>query len=224
MRRFESAGRNLALACLLWGIAGCSANAQLEKEVRQQAETLQGLNAEIARLNNELDRALGSRDDLAAAKGMLSDILSSEILSGDVQLSLQSRGLVVLVLERLLFDPGKAQIRPAAENFLQRMSDVLGGTLRGYSVSIEGHTDNQSLTGSAWRSNWELSAARAMEILNYWVEATGCDPSRLSASGYGEFHPIADNRDPSGRLINRRMEIVIYPMKPYDGVREGQKK
>ena len=80
-------------------------------------------------------------------------------------------------------------------------------------IYIEGHTDDEPIRLSAWRSNWELSTARALEVLHYFIDAGNLNPKRLAATGYGEFHPVGDNSSPEGRSANRRVEIVVSPKK-----------
>ncbi|MGB3112323.1 MAG: OmpA family protein, partial [Candidatus Omnitrophota bacterium] len=76
-----------------------------------------------------------------------------------------------------------------------------------------GHTDNVPITYSNWASNWELSTARATNVLHY-MESKGVSPDRLSATGYGEHHPVASNAAETGQARNRRVEIVILPEYP----------
>ena len=78
-------------------------------------------------------------------------------------------------------------------------------------VGIEGHTDNVPIKYSGWKSNWELSSARAMSVLHYLIDDHGINPPRLSATGYGEYHPVETNDTAEGRQKNRRVEIVILP-------------
>jgi chemotaxis protein MotB len=78
-------------------------------------------------------------------------------------------------------------------------------------VGIEGHTDNEPIRHSGWKSNWELSANRALSVLHYLVDNRGISPTRLSALAYGEFHPVTSNDAKQGRQLNRRVEIVILP-------------
>ena len=75
---------------------------------------------------------------------------------------------------------------------------------------IEGHTDNQPIKYSGWKSNWELSAHRALSVLHH-LKDTGIAPERLSAIGYGEYRPVASNQSTQGQQLNRRVEIVILP-------------
>jgi chemotaxis protein MotB len=77
-------------------------------------------------------------------------------------------------------------------------------------IGIEGHTDNEPIKHSGWKSNWELSTARATSVLHF-LEEGGVNPRQMVASGYGEYRPMVSNDDPSSRQKNRRVEIVILP-------------
>jgi len=94
---------------------------------------------------------------------------------------------------------------------LDKVASVLNTTVRDLNVGIEGHTDNVPIKHSGWKSNWELSAARAMSVLHYLINEHAMDPGRLSATGFGEFHPVESNETAEGRQKNRRVEIVILP-------------
>jgi len=88
---------------------------------------------------------------------------------------------------------------------------VLQENVPDLNVGIEGHTDNQPIQYSGWKSNWELSAARALSVLHYLADEKGVAPVRLSAIGYGENQPVASNDTKEGRKENRRVEVVILP-------------
>ena len=81
-----------------------------------------------------------------------------------------------------------------------------------HQISIEGHTDNQPIKYSPWKSNWELSVHRALSVLHY-LERKGVPPQRMSVAGFGEYRPVASNATAEGRALNRRVEIVIVPIK-----------
>ena len=117
---------------------------------------------------------------------------------------------MITVVGDLLFDSGRAQIRREAYPLLDKVSSVLKEMSK-FNVGIEGHTDNQPIALSGWKSNWELSTARALGVLHLLIEKEGIAPERLSAVGYGEFHPVADNDSADGRKMNRRVEVVILP-------------
>jgi chemotaxis protein MotB len=76
-------------------------------------------------------------------------------------------------------------------------------------IRVEGHTDNWAIRGGKYAGNWELSSARALEVVRYLSEVSGIEESKFSALGYGEFRPVADNSTEEGRTLNRRVEIFI---------------
>ena len=199
---------------VLTSFSGCAKPpGDLERINREQAVTIKSMNQEISRLNAELAEVLHDRQDLSKAKSELESRMGPELESGDLSVSMQDRGLVVTVLDRVLFDSGKAGLRNEARATLDKLGEVLSAELNGHMIYIEGHTDNVPIKLSGWRSNWELSTARAMEVVHYLIEARGLDPRRIAATGYGEFHPVTGNDTEPGRLKNRRVEIVISPKK-----------
>jgi chemotaxis protein MotB len=94
---------------------------------------------------------------------------------------------------------------------LDKVSAVLKDNMAQFNIGIEGHTDNIPIKHSNWKSNWELSTARALSVLHYLEKNQGISPERLSAIGYGEYRPVASNETNEGRKQNRRVEIVILP-------------
>jgi chemotaxis protein MotB len=157
----------------------------------------------IDELSKEIDR-------LSQAKVVLEERLQKEIADKEVSLSMQERGLVVTFLSEVLFDSGKADIRKEAYASLDKVAKVLVESASGMYVGIEGHTDNQPIKYSGWKSNWDLSGARAKSVLNYLISKE-VEPQRLSFIGYGEYRPVASNNTAEGRKKNRRVEIVILP-------------
>ncbi|MEK6845493.1 MAG: OmpA family protein, partial [Nanoarchaeota archaeon] len=109
------------------------------------------------------------------------------------------------------FDSGKAKIRAEAYPLLSKVCAILKDNLAQFNVGIEGHTDNVPIQRSGWKSNWELSTSRALNVLHYLVKDQGISPERLSAIGYGEYRSVAPNETKDGRKQNRRVEIVILP-------------
>jgi chemotaxis protein MotB len=96
---------------------------------------------------------------------------------------------------------------PGAAEKIERIAKVLSKP--GLEIRVEGHSDNQPIHNDQFRSNWELSAARAMAVLRLLVDDAGFDPKKLSASGYGEYRPVADNSTVAGRRMNRRVDLVV---------------
>ncbi len=176
-------------------LAGCTVIFQ--KGRRKDVERISALKQELS----ELERA----------KQELEDRLRNEINDKEVSVQMAERGLVITFVAEVLFDSGKAELRSEAFERLDKVSSVLQTTVRDLSVGIEGHTDNVPIKVSNWKSNWELSSARAMSVLHYLIENHQIDPARLAATGYGEFRPVDTNDTVEGRQKNRRVEIVILP-------------
>ena len=151
-------------------------------------------------------------DELSRARMSLEDQLREEIAAEEVSLSMEERGLVVTFVSEVLFDSGKAQLRKESFAALDKVADILQEEASSMQISVEGHTDNQPIKHSRWNSNWQLSTERALGVLTYLISG-GLSPERLSATGYGEFHPRASNDTKKNRQINRRVEIVISPRK-----------
>ena len=150
-------------------------------------------------------------DELNQAKRLLENTLSKEIQDKQVKLEMMGKGLVITVVGDVLFDSGKAKIRPQSFTILDKVTTVLKENVPELNVGIEGHTDNLPIKFSGWKSNWELSTTRALSVLHYLVEEKNISPERVSAIGYGEYTPVASNSTKEGRQLNRRVEIVILP-------------
>ncbi len=145
-------------------------------------------------------------DQLRRAK----ELLEQRLGSSDVSIGYDERGLVTRMLDKVLFDSGKAELRRSAHGVLDKVAKVLQ-EVSGQPVRIEGHTDNVPIKYSSWADNKALSVARANAVLHYLVEQQGIDPGRLTAAGHGEEQPIASNDTATGRASNRRVEIIILP-------------
>lgn len=208
----------MALALLT---TGCARQKELERVNREQATTIVSLNNEIAKLNEQLEALTQAKADLDKARKDLEKKLRAELSGGDVSLTMEDRGLVVTVLDRVLFDSGKAAIKQSATETLNKVSEILNQDTKDNVVYVEGHTDDEPIRYSDWKSNWELSTARATEVIHYLSETGSVNPKRLVASGYGEFQPVLSNETPEGKQRNRRVEIVISPRKYTDRRLEG---
>lgn len=157
---------------------------------------------------NQLERQL---TDLERAKIALEKSLSKEISDKEVTLEMAEKGLVVTFLSEILFDSGKAKIKKDAYVSLDKVADVAKNVVPDLNIGVEGHTDNVPIKHSGWKSNWELSTARATSVIHYLINDKGVAPQRLAAIGYGQFRPVAGNDTAEGRRKNRRVEIVIMP-------------
>ena len=165
----------------------------------------------------EIAKLKGRLNSLAKAKAELESRLSKEINDQEVSVKMMDRGLVITFVAEVLFDSGKAQLRQSSFEKLDKIADVLNTTVKDLSVGIEGHTDDVPIQRSGWKSNWELSSARALSVLHYLTQTRNISPTRLSATGYGEFRLVDDNSTVQGRQKNRRVEIVILPNRTTEG-------
>lgn len=127
-----------------------------------------------------------------------------------IEMVIEDRGLVIRMKDSILFDSGQAQLKPAARTVLNDVAEALRKLPN--HVRIEGHTDNRPISTSAFPSNWELSTSRATNVIRYLIEQRGLSAKRLSAAGYGEFRPVADNGTDAGRGQNRRVDLVLLPI------------
>jgi len=136
----------------------------------------------------------------------LAALLKQEITAGEVVIKATSEGISINLLDYLLFETGKANIRPEALVTLNKISAFLDSIPN--KIRVEGHTDNVPINTPQFPSNWHLSIARSMNT-GYYVIQRGISPERLSISGYSEYRPVAPNDTPENRSKNRRVEIVI---------------
>lgn len=180
---------------LSFALAGCTFI--LQKGRRSDVEKIEKLSREL--------------DELSQTKRLLEDRLAQEIKDKQVKLQMMDKGLVITFLADVLFDSGKAVIKTETYSALDKVARVLKENVPQLNVGIEGHTDNEPIKYSGWKSNWELSTARALSVLHYMVDEKDISPKRLSAIGYGEYTPVASNATTEGRQLNRRVEIVIIP-------------
>ncbi|HVI10164.1 MAG TPA: flagellar motor protein MotB [Candidatus Binatia bacterium] len=170
--------------------------------------------AELARVLSHPTDALGAsagQADLATLQSELQQALKQEIKLHEVSMRRETEGLVVSLREFGFFDSGSATIKQQSLPAVDRIASIL--LIRTYRLRIEGHTDNIPIHNSRISSNWELSTARATELVRLLIDRNGFPPDRLSAAGYAEYHPIASNDTPQGRAQNRRVDIVILDMK-----------
>jgi chemotaxis protein MotB len=145
--------------------------------------------------------------DLSGLRTELAQALAPEISRGEVALLNGRDGLVISLREAGFFDSGSAGVKAGSQPAFSRMAMLLGAGQ--YIIRIEGHTDNVRIHNTQYTSNWELSTARSTEMIRLLIVKYGLAPQRLSASGYGEYHPIASNGSAAGRALNRRVDVVV---------------
>lgn len=133
--------------------------------------------------------------------------LAEAVQAHDADVSVDPRGLVVSMPDDAAFPVGSTDVSPAALGMIGQIAETVRTVPN--PIRIEGHTDDVPIRTSRYGSNWELSTARASAVVAYLIEHVGVDPTRLSAAGYGEFHPRVANDSPQSRARNRRIDIII---------------
>ncbi len=200
----EDLGKNLA-AC-----------EQKNRELTAQIDIMKKEKDDLVKLlQEEKTRTVQVETAKAETSKTYSDMIEkmkSEIAEGQVTITELKGKLTVNMVDAILFDSGKADIKPEGRQILQKVADVIG-QVEDKAIRVEGHTDNVKISSAltrAFPSNWELSAARAINVARY-LQRLGVDPNILSAAAYGEYRPVSENDTPEGRAMNRRIEIVLVP-------------
>jgi chemotaxis protein MotB len=173
----------------------------------QQAEAADAVEARAnARAAIAEDRA-----SLEATQATIDERLTAAGVREGVDLRIEDRGLIVTIItDQVLFSPGSDVMTSAGASILGPIAASILDLPN--DVSVEGHTDSTPISTARFASNWELSTARATSVLRQLSSIADLDPDRLSAAGYGDTHPIADNGTPTGRAANRRVEIVVHSL------------
>ncbi len=145
--------------------------------------------------------------DYSSIKSAIDAFLVKSGNTGKVSVVITKRGVLVSLKEAGFFDSGSANLKNESVQAL----NVIAETLNQYANTfrVEGHTDNIPISTSAFRSNWELSAARAANVVHFLTDSAGFDPENISVVGYAEFQPASDNVSKEGRAKNRRVDIVL---------------
>jgi chemotaxis protein MotB len=146
--------------------------------------------------------------------------MAPEILRHVVEIKQEREGLVISLREIGFFESGSATMRRSSADAVDRLVGVLKD--RPEMLRIEGHTDNIPIHNAQFKSNWELSTARAIELLRIFITDYKLAPSRLTVSGYGEYHPVDTNDTPEGRGHNRRVDIVVISAPTSPSAHEGK--
>lgn len=137
----------------------------------------------------------------------IDNYIENNNLSDKVNVENKRKGLVISLTGEILYELGKADIREQGKEVLTKISEILKEIPN--DIMIEGHTDDLPIRTVEFPSNWELSTARAVNVIKYLIEEKDFDPARLSAAGYSEYRPVATNNNTEGRAENRRVEVVV---------------
>jgi len=189
---------------------------ELGKSITDLRQRLSAHEGDNTRLKQELADAQKAREEkvreVSSTYEQLVAKMKGEIDKGQVTISELKGKLTVNMVEAILFDSGKAEVKPEGLVVLGKVIEILK-TVNDKSIRIEGHTDNKPIVGTLtqrYPTNWELSAGRAINVARY-LEKQGIEAATLSAAAFGEFKPVAENATTEGRAKNRRIEIVLVP-------------
>lgn len=144
--------------------------------------------------------------------------LTQEIDRNEISLRMEPDGLVISLREVGFFDSGSPNLKQRSLGAFEKVATVLSE--RKNLIRVEGHTDNVPIHTQEFASNWELSTARATEVIRMLLVEYRFPPRRLSAAGYAEYHPIASNATEAGRQVNRRVDIVVLYLRARNNLAE----
>lgn len=203
--------------------------ASLKASFSDQAKEKEYLGREVERLKIKTGELSTEKEkELANVKNTYENLvreMKKEIEKGDIKITQAVDRLSVNLVEKILFDSGRAEVKKGGLEVIKRVGDILKG-VSDRQIRVEGHTDNVQIgykIRGRYPTNWELSTARATNVVRYLQDNVGIDPKLLSAAGMAENKPVAVNDTPEGRAQNRRIEIVLLPL-DVDRVLEELKK
>lgn len=187
-------------------------------EVEQRLDKIEGEKADLLALKNELSLQVAAKDEeLAKLKGTYDELeskMQAEIKKGEIRLSQQGNRIKVDLVDKILFDSGDAAVTERGGQVLQRVGEVLA-KVKDKKIQVSGHTDDAPITDKKLRekfpTNWELAAARAINVVRYLEEKAKVPGRSLVVAAYGPWEPITSNKNASGRARNRRIEVVLTP-------------
>ena len=184
----------------------------LGQDVSRLETERQGLGGELDQAKKrmeELRKAQAQAEARAAQFRKLVTQFKTLTDAGKLQVEIRENRMIVRLGDKILFDPGKTELKPEGKEALVQVTAVLKD-LPNRNYQVAGHTDNIPIKSKRFRSNWDLSTARAVEVVDFMI-ASGLEPKRLSAAGYADQSPVAANDTPENKAKNRRIEITLVP-------------
>ncbi len=195
-------------------------NAAMTDRLRALGEDVSQLQARSSQLTDDLETARQRAEELARRERQQQERLAAfrtmlcrfraMIESNQLRVRIVRGRMVIELPSNILFRSGSATLSDEGEGALNQVANVLR-EIPNRAFQVAGHTDNEPIRRSRFTSNWHLSSARALAVVDYLQEDGGVDGSHLSAAGYGQWAPVASNDTEEGRTENRRIEIVLMP-------------
>lgn len=188
---------------------------KLEAELTAQAEKIDKLEGDKGTLEGELGKKEAALEAVKTLQDALSKSLVEEIETGEIRVSERNGLLVVDVSDKVLFAVGEATLSERGQKVLAELAESLKALPNEAVFQVGGHTDNQPIKSeevkAKFPTNWELSAARATNVVRFLEETANIPGKRLVAAGFSQFRPVTSNGRASGRAKNRRIEIALLP-------------
>ena len=186
----------------------------LEERVKGLESDKATLSQSMTALADDLEQKEAELARLKATYDSLEERMQAEIKKGEIKLTQDEGRIKVDLVDKVLFDSGQAELSPRGVEVLSRIAGVLS-KIDDKQIQVAGHTDDAQIVNElkqTFPTNWELSAARAVNVVRFLAEKGGVPAKRLVAAGHGQFQPVASNSSPQGRAQNRRIEILLTPV------------
>jgi chemotaxis protein MotB len=178
------------------------------KDKANEAGQLQAGMENLQKRLDELEKQKKAAEARAAMFRQLAEKLRAMVDAGQIKVTVRNGRMLLVLPNDILFDSGKTELKPEGKDALAKVAKVLAGMDRRFLVV--GHTDNLPIKTRKFRSNWDLSTQRAVEVVQLLID-NGMKPSHVGAAGYAEYDPVANNATADGQKQNRRIEIVVEP-------------
>ncbi len=199
-----------------------SLSSQEASSLRSRVSDLEGMLEELEQTSSELEAQIREKEaqlaSLSSTQDELVGELEKEISEGQIQVQRLRDSIRLDLVDEILFASGETTLKQAGIDVLRRVAAILQKA-ENRQLIVQGHTDNVPIRGrlsERYPTNWELSAARAVNVARFFQEEAGLDPTRLSATAFSEYRPRAENETTEGREKNRRIEIVLAPLEPLE--------
>lgn len=202
----------LAFFILLYSIS--AVDSQKLSELSKALQNSLGGNASIETVENINDLKVQVNDKILEKEDLAEKVnkaVQENNLQDVVKVREEDRGVVLQLDENILYDLGKADLKDTSIKALDTITKLVKDMDN--DILVEGHTDSVPIHNSEYASNWELSTARAVSVVRYFVETKDVQPTRFAVKGYAEFRPLVDNSTPENRSTNRRVDILIVDKK-----------
>ena len=195
-------------------LAGGTGNKEFLSDQKPKEEkelSASGLESEKIKKDAEAEVKKQEMNELKAVQQSIDKYIEEKQLSSSFKTDLTEKGLMVTILENVLFDSGKADVKLESLGIAKEMSNLLVSASP-REITVSGHTDTVPIANAQFASNWELSTQRAVNFMQVLLQNKELQPEKFSAVGYGEYRSIAPNDTPEGKAKNRRVEVFILPL------------